>query len=194
MVWLILMLRCVSAPPLEQTFWVSTLTFPSHSPCFSTFALYNPHVISNVPNHAAAATCYLFPRAFPDHNHFAHFHWRNKKISASVLGGATAAWVLFELLEYHFLTLVCHILILLLTVLFLWSSAHTFIHKGCNVMISKQQIHEQLEHHATQHDNSQKASNFNHNFLGKERKMISTMTSDLNSCPSSKGTMKHIIF
>jgi len=34
-------------------------------------------------------------------------------------------------------------------------------------MISKQQIHEQLEHHATQHDNSQKASNFNHNFLGK---------------------------
>ncbi|QCD87819.1 Reticulon [Vigna unguiculata] len=106
MVWLILMLRCVSAPPLEQTFWVSTLTFPSHSPCFSTFALYNPHVISNVPNHAAAATCYLFPRAFPDHNHFAHFHWRNKKISASVLGGATAAWVLFELLEYHFLTLV----------------------------------------------------------------------------------------
>ncbi|MCL7026134.1 hypothetical protein MKW94_012275 [Papaver nudicaule] len=28
------------------------------------------------------------------------FLWRNKKISASVLGGATVAWVLFELLEY----------------------------------------------------------------------------------------------
>lgn len=55
--------------------------------------------------------------------------WRNKKISASVLGGATAVWVLFELLEYHFLTLVCHILILVLAVLFLWSNAHTFIHK-----------------------------------------------------------------
>ncbi|RZB51793.1 Reticulon-like protein B1, partial [Glycine soja] len=34
------------------------------------------------------------------------------------------------LLEYHLLTLVCHILILLLAVLFLWSNAHTFIHKS----------------------------------------------------------------
>ncbi|MCL7050217.1 hypothetical protein MKW94_022399, partial [Papaver nudicaule] len=34
------------------------------------------------------------------------FLWRNKKISASVLGGATVAWVLFELLGYHLLTLV----------------------------------------------------------------------------------------
>ncbi|TKY45810.1 Reticulon protein B5 [Spatholobus suberectus] len=57
--------------------------------------------------------------------------WRNKKISAGVLGGgATAVWIFFELLEYHLLTLVCHILILLLAVLFLWSNAHTFIHKA----------------------------------------------------------------
>lgn len=55
--------------------------------------------------------------------------WRNKKISASVLGTATAIWVFFELLEYHLLTLVCHVLILLLAVLFLWSNAHTFINK-----------------------------------------------------------------
>jgi len=40
-----------------------------------------------------------------------------------------------------------------------WSSTH--------FDRSKQQITEQLEHHATLHDNSQKASNFNHNFLGK---------------------------
>ncbi|KAG5092565.1 hypothetical protein JHK82_051343 [Glycine max] len=32
--------------------------------------------------------------------------WRNKKISAGALGRATAVWVLFELLEYHLLTLV----------------------------------------------------------------------------------------
>ncbi|XP_027335805.1 reticulon-like protein B1 [Abrus precatorius] len=56
--------------------------------------------------------------------------WRNKKISAGVLGGATAVWIFFELLEYHLLTLVCHILILLLAGLFLWSNAHTFIHKA----------------------------------------------------------------
>lgn len=57
------------------------------------------------------------------------FLWRNKKISAGVLGGATVVWVLFELLEYHLLTLVCHILILLLAVLFLWSNAQAFVHK-----------------------------------------------------------------
>ncbi|XVF33246.1 hypothetical protein REPUB_Repub17cG0152400 [Reevesia pubescens] len=58
------------------------------------------------------------------------FLWRNKKISAGVLGGATAIWVLFELIEYHLLTLVCHILILCLALMFLWSNAHTFIHKS----------------------------------------------------------------
>ncbi|TKY60676.1 Reticulon protein B2 [Spatholobus suberectus] len=58
------------------------------------------------------------------------FLWRNKKISASVLGVATAVWVLFELLEYHLLTLVCHLLILALAVLFLWSNASTFINKS----------------------------------------------------------------
>ncbi|KAK7274284.1 hypothetical protein RIF29_15367 [Crotalaria pallida] len=56
--------------------------------------------------------------------------WRNKKVSAGALGGATAVWIFFELLEYHLLTLVCHILILLLALLFLWSNAHTFIHKS----------------------------------------------------------------
>ncbi|KAF4354809.1 hypothetical protein CsatB_004638 [Cannabis sativa] len=57
------------------------------------------------------------------------FLWRNKKVSAGVLGVATAIWVLFELIEYHLLTLVCHVLILALALLFLWSNASTFIHK-----------------------------------------------------------------
>lgn len=57
------------------------------------------------------------------------FLWRNKKISAGVLGAATAMWVLFELLEYHLLTLVCHLLILALAILFLWSNASKFINK-----------------------------------------------------------------
>ncbi|XP_075496587.1 reticulon-like protein B5 [Primulina tabacum] len=58
------------------------------------------------------------------------FLWRDKKISAGVLGVATTIWVLFELLEYHLLTLVCHILILGLTLLFLWANASTFINKS----------------------------------------------------------------
>ncbi|XP_020574950.1 reticulon-like protein B2 [Phalaenopsis equestris] len=58
------------------------------------------------------------------------FLWRNKKASAAVLGGATAIWVLFELMEYHLLTLVGHILILTLAILFLWSNAASFINKS----------------------------------------------------------------
>ncbi|OIV93653.1 hypothetical protein TanjilG_04885 [Lupinus angustifolius] len=58
------------------------------------------------------------------------FLWRNKKISVAVLGVATAIWVLFELLEYHLLTLVCHLLIFALAVLFLWSNASAFINKS----------------------------------------------------------------
>ncbi|URE24267.1 Reticulon, partial [Musa troglodytarum] len=58
------------------------------------------------------------------------FLWKNKKASAIVLGGATAIWVLFELMEYHLLTLICHCLILSLAILFLWSNATTFINKS----------------------------------------------------------------
>ncbi|KAL1565533.1 Reticulon-like protein B2 [Salvia divinorum] len=56
--------------------------------------------------------------------------WRNKKVSAGVLGVATLIWVLFELLEYHLLALVCHILILGLAIVFLWSNASSFINKS----------------------------------------------------------------
>ncbi|XP_051129431.1 reticulon-like protein B2 [Andrographis paniculata] len=58
------------------------------------------------------------------------FMWKNKKVSAGVLAGATAVWILFDVLEYHLLTLVCHSLILSLAILFLWSSATTFINKS----------------------------------------------------------------
>ncbi|KAL9310583.1 Reticulon-like protein B3 [Arabidopsis thaliana] len=58
------------------------------------------------------------------------FLWRNKKVSGGVLGAATVSWILFELLEYNLLTLFGHISILALAVLFLWSSATTFIHKS----------------------------------------------------------------
>ncbi|XP_060211924.1 reticulon-like protein B2 isoform X2 [Lycium barbarum] len=55
------------------------------------------------------------------------FLWRDKKVTVGVLGFATVIWALFELLEYHLLTLVCHILIVALAVLFLWSNASAFI-------------------------------------------------------------------
>lgn len=57
------------------------------------------------------------------------FLWRDKKATSMVLVVATAIWVLFELMEYHLLTLVCHGLILTLAILFLYSNASTFINK-----------------------------------------------------------------
>ncbi|XP_071703226.1 reticulon-like protein B8 [Rutidosis leptorrhynchoides] len=47
--------------------------------------------------------------------------WRNKKISASVLGAATAVWVLFEWLDYNFLPLVCFGLVVCIIGQFIWS-------------------------------------------------------------------------
>ncbi|XP_076897184.1 reticulon-like protein B5 [Bidens hawaiensis] len=74
------------------------------------------------------------------------FLWRNKKISASVLGGVTALWVLFKLLEYRLVTLVCHILILVFAVLFVWSSASKIINKSPprvpEVKISEDTVHQ----------------------------------------------------
>ncbi|KAM7504828.1 hypothetical protein LguiB_003732 [Lonicera macranthoides] len=58
------------------------------------------------------------------------FLWRNKKITAGVLSVATALWVLFELLEYHLLTLLCHIQIVALAIIFLWSKLSTLINKA----------------------------------------------------------------
>ncbi|GAA0162774.1 membrane traffic protein [Lithospermum erythrorhizon] len=58
------------------------------------------------------------------------FLWRNKKVSAGVLVGATAIWLSFDVLEYHFLTLICNGLILTLAVLFLWSNASFFLTKS----------------------------------------------------------------
>ncbi|KFK33000.1 hypothetical protein AALP_AA6G316900 [Arabis alpina] len=58
------------------------------------------------------------------------FLWRNKKVSGGVFGAVTACWIVFELIEYHFLTFLCHFAILALAALFLWSNACTFIHKA----------------------------------------------------------------
>ncbi|KAL6529822.1 hypothetical protein OROGR_015445 [Orobanche gracilis] len=49
--------------------------------------------------------------------------WRNKKISASVLTGATIVWVLFEWLNYHLLTLVSFVLVLVMLAQFVWKNA-----------------------------------------------------------------------
>ncbi|KAM7259095.1 hypothetical protein ACFE04_014836 [Oxalis oulophora] len=56
--------------------------------------------------------------------------WRNKKISASVLTGATVVWILFEWLNYHFLSLVFFTLVLGLLAEFVWVNASGFINRS----------------------------------------------------------------
>ncbi|KAL6604010.1 hypothetical protein ACP70R_044371 [Stipagrostis hirtigluma subsp. patula] len=56
--------------------------------------------------------------------------WKDKKTSAVVIGGATLIWVLFEVLDYHLLTLTSHVVIGVLAILFLWSKSTTFIKKS----------------------------------------------------------------
>ena len=48
--------------------------------------------------------------------------WRNKKISSSVLGVATLAWVFFEWLDYHLLTIASFALVLGMAVQLAWSA------------------------------------------------------------------------
>ncbi|XP_059663602.1 reticulon-like protein B5 [Cornus florida] len=59
--------------------------------------------------------------------------WRNKQISAGMLASVTVIWFLFEWNGYHFLTFVCHSLILSLATLFLWSNISSYINKPLNI-------------------------------------------------------------
>ncbi|CAA7408938.1 unnamed protein product [Spirodela intermedia] len=56
--------------------------------------------------------------------------WRNKKISFSVLSAATAVWVLFEWLNYHFLPLVCFLLVVGMLLQFVWSNASGVLNRS----------------------------------------------------------------
>ncbi|XP_074295607.1 reticulon-like protein B14 isoform X1 [Silene latifolia] len=52
--------------------------------------------------------------------------WRNKTLSASILGGFSTIWFLFEVVELHFVTMLCYILMLSMLLLFTWIQASNF--------------------------------------------------------------------
>ncbi|BAT94267.1 hypothetical protein LR48_Vigan02g206600 [Vigna angularis] len=56
--------------------------------------------------------------------------WRNRRTTGIALGAGTAVWVFFQMMEYHLITFICHLLIMFLGALFLWSNASVFIHKS----------------------------------------------------------------
>ncbi|RWR82078.1 reticulon-like protein B2 [Cinnamomum micranthum f. kanehirae] len=46
--------------------------------------------------------------------------WKNKSLSAVIFAAVTVIWFLFEVVEYNFVTLVCHISIVILLATFIW--------------------------------------------------------------------------
>ncbi|KAK9074517.1 hypothetical protein SSX86_007115 [Deinandra increscens subsp. villosa] len=52
--------------------------------------------------------------------------WRNKSLSAALLLGFTMIWFLFEVVEYNFVSLVCHVTILVMLMVFITYTAARF--------------------------------------------------------------------
>ncbi|AQK90215.1 Reticulon-like protein B9, partial [Zea mays] len=52
--------------------------------------------------------------------------WRDKAASACILAAATAAWGLFEVAEYHLVTVACYVAMVAMLVSFVWTNASAF--------------------------------------------------------------------
>lgn len=59
--------------------------------------------------------------------------WRNKKISSSVLAGATLIWAFFEWLDYHLLSILCLALIVGMVAQFSWSNASSIMNRQSEI-------------------------------------------------------------
>ncbi|XP_020582970.1 reticulon-like protein B9 isoform X2 [Phalaenopsis equestris] len=56
--------------------------------------------------------------------------WRNKHLSGPILIGVTVTWFLFEVVEYHFLTLLCQLLIAAMLLIFIWSNGAALLDRN----------------------------------------------------------------
>ncbi|PKI48336.1 reticulon-like protein B9 isoform X2 [Punica granatum] len=55
--------------------------------------------------------------------------WRNINVSAALLAGTTLIWFMFEVVEYNFVTLVCHTSITAMLVMFIWRTVAEIFHR-----------------------------------------------------------------
>ncbi|KAK1299193.1 Reticulon-like protein B1 [Acorus calamus] len=85
-----------------------------------------PHlVLSDSDNDQPSPVKSLFGREKPLHNVLGGGRvadvilWRNTHLSAGILAAVTVLWFLFEVVEYHFITLLCHALITIMLVTFI---------------------------------------------------------------------------
>ncbi|KAI0496644.1 hypothetical protein KFK09_022965 [Dendrobium nobile] len=85
---------------------------------------------------AAATTTRLFGRQRTLHELFGGGKvadvvlWRKKHLSAAILGGVSVIWFLLEVVEYNFLTLLSHISITAMLLLFIWSYGVALLDKS----------------------------------------------------------------
>ncbi|KAL9170333.1 hypothetical protein ABFS82_04G138400 [Erythranthe guttata] len=49
--------------------------------------------------------------------------WKDAKVSGAILIGIAAIWFLFEVVKYNLVTLLCHLTITTMLIIFIWSSA-----------------------------------------------------------------------
>ncbi|CAI9761975.1 unnamed protein product [Fraxinus pennsylvanica] len=56
--------------------------------------------------------------------------WRNKNLSAAILIGFTVIWFLFEVVEYNFVTLFCHVSLAVMLVVFAWSNGAIIVDRN----------------------------------------------------------------
>ncbi|KAG8387974.1 hypothetical protein BUALT_Bualt02G0076900 [Buddleja alternifolia] len=52
--------------------------------------------------------------------------WRDTRVSGGIVMGISAIWFLFEVVEYNLVTLLCHLFITTMLLIFIWSSAAQF--------------------------------------------------------------------
>ncbi|KAM7278772.1 hypothetical protein ACFE04_005906 [Oxalis oulophora] len=52
--------------------------------------------------------------------------WKNQKLSGAVMLSVTILWFLFEVVEYNFVTLFCHLAITTMLIIFIWSTGSEF--------------------------------------------------------------------
>ncbi|KAL5748857.1 hypothetical protein ACOSP7_025900 [Xanthoceras sorbifolium] len=52
--------------------------------------------------------------------------WKNTKVSAALLIGVAVLWFLFEVVEYNFVTLFCHVSMTSMLLVFIWSRVADF--------------------------------------------------------------------
>ncbi|KAG0468235.1 hypothetical protein HPP92_017563 [Vanilla planifolia] len=100
--------------------------------------------------------------------------WRRRHVTIGILVGASAAWVIFKVSKYTLLSLVSRVLLLLLSILFVWAKAAGILNRP-PPPISKLHISEKVKNEAADFLQSKINNLFSHGHdvaLGRDSKLF----------------------